>query len=174
MDPYVSPMLEIIGAPRSVNVGGKYVSPAILFSPALCESALFWKASSLSSMLHGEVILSSSLVADPKRVSGCRLAASSREIEITQNKIGLGLAASLLLLCEAGDAILRPAKKHKEFDYSPFIFDFRTAVSGKYSPEQVISPNDFRLETIFYDNIAKPTMSFDYVPPPALVKSVKK
>lgn len=166
MHPYTNVMLDVIGMPRSVNIKGRAVDPAILFSPALAESLLFWHAASLSSKLHGEILLGTRLVADPEMISGVRLANTSLMPSLTENSPGLGLASAVMLISESGSRIIAPCRKNPNFDYERPILSFREAVRRRYDAGAEISPDDIVLQTVFYDTIVKPVFA-DIRPSPS-------
>ncbi len=166
MDAYTSSVLDIIDMPKHVCIKGKECTPAVLFSPALCESLLFWHAASLSDRLHGEVTLDTKVVADRNAVSGMRLASINKEPSLFDDgKELIGLASGVLLLAEAGDQIISPSRKHASFDYQEVIFAFREEVFKRYADGEPLNPSDHALNTIFYDNITKPARAQVYQSP---------
>jgi len=150
---YTTLMLKLISMPRKINVRGKSVSPEVLFSPVFCESMLYWQASSISSRLHGEVALDIRVVADKDKVSGSKLVSLSDDFNLTEDGKGLGLAAGLMLVSAAADQIIAPARKHASFDYANLILGFREIVGKNYDKGQILLPEDYQLNTFFYDNI---------------------
>lgn len=156
MDIYTHAMLKIISMPRMFNVKGKSVEPGVLFSPSLLEPMLYWHASSLSMRLHDEVLMNTSLKRDDKSVSGISLVSVNKDLEIKNKKIGMGLAASLMIIAESADQLVAPARNRKNFDYAPVILGFRETVCKLYDNGDFISPKDHLLNTYFYDNIVKP------------------
>jgi hypothetical protein len=171
MDFYTKSMMDIVGMPRYVNVNSKRVSPDILFSPAIAESLLYWQAASLSLRLHKSVLLGVEVVYSTSAVSFTELVSLKKEkFDGDGNN---GLAYGLLLLAAAGEYIIKPARKHANFDYAPLITDFRAAVKKNYEPGQVLLPDDFNLNSVFYDNITKPNRDVRYSPP-ELSQGVKR
>lgn len=156
MNFYTDIMLKIISMPKNINIKGKSVSPAVLFSPALCESLLFWQASSISMKLHDSVLLDTKVAADSDLVSGSKLVSFNDGFNLGEKGDGVGLASGLMLLSAAGDQIISPARKHANFDYSPIILGFREVITKNYNKGDILKPDDFELNTFFYDNIVRP------------------
>lgn len=158
MEMYTHAMLEIIDMPRAVNVNGRSVAPGVLFSPALCEPMLYWHAQSLAVQLHDQPLMDVSILRDDEAISSIKIAKADRNVVFTGEGIkGIGLAASLLLIAEAGDRIIKPARLSANFDYGPVIRDFREQISRCYDHGNVIEPNDHVLNDFFYENIIRPS-----------------
>jgi hypothetical protein len=175
MDMYTQAMLKIVGAPQSINLNGKKVSPSLLVSPALGESALFWLASSISLKMHGEVLLDSVIVADRSKISGTRLVSVDKETTLSLNGyLKPGLASALMMISEAGSQILSPGRKHPNFDYAPMVLAFREAVLMHYNNGDQLKFDDFNISRVFYDTILQPTMAVSYTPPEISGSSIKR
>jgi len=54
---------------------------------------------------------------------------------------------------------MKPARKDINFDYSDFILKFREVVLKNYEPGEALRFNDYELNSVFYDNIVKPSIS---------------
>lgn len=158
MQPYTVAMLKMINMPRSVNVRGKGVKPEVLFSPSLCEPMLFWYAQSLAVQLHDKTIMDIEVRRDDSRLPAVNLVRAERKLDFSENGIeGLSLAASLMLISEAGRRIITPALLSNSFDYESVIFEFREKVKKCYGDGDILSPNDYVLNDFIYDKIIKPT-----------------
>ncbi|MBD78046.1 MAG: hypothetical protein CL840_03745 [Crocinitomicaceae bacterium] len=160
---YTNLALRIVGAPRAVNVNGKHIDPAVMLSPALGEPLSVWMAQSISNKLHGTSIPGLQLVGDPKAVSGCRVVTSPVDVEASA--LGLGEASKLLLLSEAVDQILSPAKRIRGYDYGDLIMSFNALIDKKYLPGQEVLTSDMDLNNLVYEQLQKPLIK-SQVPTP--------
>lgn len=151
---YTNLALRIVGAPRAVTVNGKHIDPAVMLSPALGEPLSVWMAQSISNKLHGQNIPGIQLVCDPKAVSGCRVVNGAVGSE--ESIMGLGEASKLLLLSEAVDQILSPAKRIRGYDYGELIMSFNTLIDKKYLPGQEVLTSDMDLNDLVYERLQKP------------------
>ncbi len=173
MDFYTESMMKIVGMPKKVTLYGKSVPTELLFSPSMAESLLYWHASNISMNLHGEVLLDTRVVSAPDEVSGTRLESLTKEFSVQGDNPAMGLAASLMILSAAGDDIISPMKKHRNFYFAPLIMGFREAVRVGYDKGDVLKANDFKLASVFYDTIVKPARDVRYQPP-AISQGVKR
>jgi len=146
--------LRIVGAPKTVNVNGKNIAPEVMLSPSLGEPLSVWLAQSLANKLHGSNIPGMKLVSDPKAVSGCRVLIG--EVDGNDAATGLGEASKLLLLSEAIDQILSPAKKMRNYDYADLIINFNALISKKYLPGEEVVTSDMDLNNLVYEKLQRP------------------
>jgi hypothetical protein len=151
---YTKFALRIVGAPRTVNVSGKNIAPEVMSSPAFGEPLSIWMAQSLANKLHGSNMLGVKLVGDPKAISGCRVLTDANVGENAPTE--LGEASKLLLLSEAIDQILSPAKKMRNYDYAELIMNFNALISKKYLPGEEILTSDMDLNNLVYERLQKP------------------
>jgi hypothetical protein len=146
--------LRIVGAPKTVNVNGKNIAPEVMLSPSFGEPLSVWMAQSLSNKLHGVNIPGMKLVSDPKAISGCRVILS--DTEANEAPMELGEASKLLLLSEAVDQILSPAKRMRNYDYADLIINFNALISKKYLPGEEVVTSDMDLNNLVYEKLQKP------------------
>lgn len=146
--------LRIVGAPKTVNVNGKNIAPEVMLSPSLGEPLSVWMAQSLANKLHGTNIPGMRLVSDPKAISGCRVILDEESVDTSPTE--LGKASKLLLLSEAVDQILSPAKKMRNYDYADLIINFNALISKKYLPGEEVLTSDMDLNNLVYEKLQRP------------------
>jgi hypothetical protein len=157
MDPFILSSLKVISPPPKVLLRGKLFSPEILMSPALCQSMVYFIASSLSDRLHGQELPGVSLEYSPDHISGMKCSNTNLLTE-EENSKSLGLANKFLLVAEASDQLLMPARYVKNYDYGELILDFREQLRIGYDPGEKIKANDRFLHTVLYDKVDAPML----------------
>lgn len=148
---------KVIGAPKHVMVLGKKMSADIFFMPEIAESILYWKANSLSMMLHGELVTGYEVIADSNHVSGCRVIDRKDSPINDEGKLTLPKAAGFLITCEAANMILTPSRKDRDHDFSELILNFRDSVRANFKDGEILTPDHYKLNAVFAKDVALPS-----------------
>lgn len=140
--------LSALETPPSVVVGGKRLSAPMFFSEAVAEPILYWHANSLASSLHDATIFDLEAVSDPAVLSGVRI----RNFNLIANAVGigsgkhsLGAGVALLLVSEAAEQLLMPARMGVPYDYENLMINFKASVRAGFQPGTILPAADFSL-----------------------------
>lgn len=166
MTPDVNSALSLLYPPKDVMLNGRRVPPAILFSPAVAESILFWLASSECAKLHRVELPRVEVVAKKEALSGCVAnhtpLATSGALAEKHLTHPIGAAARLMLLASAAEKLLYPTKRHPDYDYNSLILSFNRVVTGIVPENKVVPVSDFQLNDVVLKMLIEPARSMTW------------
>lgn len=150
--------LSALEPPPMMVLSGRKLTAPMFFSEAVAEPILYWSASSLARQLHDASIFNVSIVADLEMMSGARI----EQFDRRHNLLGFGNESSLvgstpalLLLAEAAEQLMMPARKGLAYDYEELILSFKSAVRAGYKPKDTLSDSDFILNKTLYMSLRR-------------------
>lgn len=163
-------------SPPFVTVSGRKVSAPVFFSDSIAEPILYWLSGNLALNLHSSTLFDLSLLSSQDRVSGSMINSFNTKSNLLgheRNESGLGMTSCLLLIAEAADQILMPARKKMGLDYEHLIFEFKRAVRVGYKESSKISLDDMNISNAIFSVLNQ----FDPTNPtykPEVKKDVKR